>query len=38
MAKLIIEDKMNGIISVKNIPFGTKFNIRLDVENENIST
>lgn len=38
MAKLIIEDKMNGKIEVKNIKDGVSFIIKLELNNENIST
>lgn len=38
MAKLIIEDKMNGQISVKNTTNGAKFIIRLEVSHENFSS
>ena len=38
MAKLIIEDKMNGDISVSNTINGAKFIIKLEVSNENFSS
>jgi len=38
MAKLIIEDKMNGKISVENAQKGAKFCIELELYHENIST
>ena len=38
MAKLIIEDKMNGKISVINTTNGAKFIIRLEVSNENFGS
>ena len=37
MAKLIIEDKMGGKISVTNAQKGAKFCIELEVYHENIS-
>ncbi len=38
MAKLIIEDKMNGKINVENTENGAKFIIKLGINNENIVT
>ena len=38
MAKLIIEDKMNGQISVENTSEGAKFIIKLEVSHENFSS
>jgi len=38
MARLIIEDKMNGTIAVSNTNEGAKFSIKLEVSNENISS
>lgn len=38
MAKLIIEDKMNGILLVENTKKGAKFKIKLELSNENISS
>lgn len=38
MAKVIIEDKMNGKISVNNVEGGACFTIKLEQKNENISS
>ncbi|AXX93465.1 ATP-binding protein [Malaciobacter molluscorum LMG 25693] len=37
MAKLIIEDKMGGVISVINTDMGAKFSIKLELNHEDIS-
>ena len=38
MAKLIIEDKIGGVIGVKNTLTGAKFTIKLELSNENFSS
>jgi signal transduction histidine kinase len=38
MAKLIIEDKIGGVIGVSNTLSGAKFTIKLELSNENFSS